>query len=156
VKESGRKHHYGAVALLLGGILMAIALAGSVLALVANVDSSDTGLKGYASALGILAALITIAVWMPQIYTTWTLKVYLFSLSAHESYESNLLEADWHGYFFLHRKDRVLVGNGAFKGPPDDTGTIEIGYEIASEYWNRGLATEAAQGMIDLRSLTKR
>jgi len=72
-----------------------------------------------------------------------------FSLSAHESHESNLLEADWHGYFFLHRKDRVLVGNGAFKGPPDDSGTIEIGYEIASEYWNRGLAIEAAQGLID-------
>ena len=72
-----------------------------------------------------------------------------FSLSAHESPESNLLEADWQGYFFLHPKDRVLVGNGAFKGPPDDSGTIEIGYEIASEYWNRGLATEAAQGMMD-------
>ncbi len=32
---------------------------------------------------------------------------------------------------------------------PDDSGTIEIGYEIAAEYWNRGLATEAAQGMVD-------
>jgi len=72
-----------------------------------------------------------------------------FSLSAIEAHESNLLEADWHGYFFLHPKDRVLVGSGAFKGPPDDSGTIEIGYEIASEYWNRGWATEAAQGMID-------
>ena len=72
-----------------------------------------------------------------------------FSLSAIESHESNLLEADWHGYFFLHPKERVLVGSGVFKGPPDDSGTVEIGYEIASEYWNRGWATEAAQGMIE-------
>ena len=71
------------------------------------------------------------------------------SLSAYEAYASNLLEADWSGYFFLHPKDRVLVGSGAFKGPPDDSGTVEIGYEIASEYWNRGWAIEAAQGMIE-------
>ena len=71
-----------------------------------------------------------------------------FSLSANESHAYNLLEADWGGYFFLHPKDRVLVGSGAFKGPPDDAGTVEIGYEIASEYWKRGWATEAAQGMI--------
>jgi RimJ/RimL family protein N-acetyltransferase len=71
------------------------------------------------------------------------------SLAALEAHASTLGEADWPGYFFLHPKDRVLVGSGVFKGPPDDSGTVEIGYEIASEYWNRGLATEAAQGMID-------
>ena len=55
----------------------------------------------------------------------------------------------WGGYLFLYPKERVLVGNGGFKGQPDETGTVEIGYEIASEYWNRGFASEAAQGMID-------
>ena len=70
------------------------------------------------------------------------------SLSAYVAHASNPLEAGWRGYCFLHRKDRVLVGSGTFKGPPDDSGTVEIGYEIASEYWNRGWATEAAQGMI--------
>jgi len=71
------------------------------------------------------------------------------SLSSLESHTSNPREAGWHGYFFLHPKDRVLVGSGVFKGPPDDSGTVEIGYEIASDYWNRGWATEAAQGMIE-------
>lgn len=71
------------------------------------------------------------------------------SLSALEAHACNLLEADWPGYFFLHPKDRVLVGSGVFKGPPDSAGTVEIGYEIASDYWNRGWATEAAQGMIE-------
>ena len=71
------------------------------------------------------------------------------SLSALEAHASNPREAGWHGYFFLHPKDRMLVGSGVFKGPPDDSGTVEIGYEIASDYWNRGLATEAAQAMVD-------
>ena len=72
-----------------------------------------------------------------------------FSLSPDESHEANLLQADWRGCFFIHPQEGVLVGSGGFKGPPDDSGTIEIGYEIASEYWNRGFATEAAQGMVD-------
>lgn len=55
---------------------------------------------------------------------------------------------DWPGYFFVHPKEGVLVGNGGFKGGPDASGTVEIGYEIATEYWNRGFATEAAQGMV--------
>jgi RimJ/RimL family protein N-acetyltransferase len=72
-----------------------------------------------------------------------------FSLPALESGTSNPPPTDWSGYFFIHPKEGVLVGSGGFKGEPDDSGTIEIGYEIASEYWNRGFATEAAQGMID-------
>ena len=72
-----------------------------------------------------------------------------FSLPDDESRESNPPPTDWRGYFFIHPKNGVLVGNGGFKGSPDESGTIEIGYEIASEYWNRGFATEVAQGMID-------
>lgn len=72
-----------------------------------------------------------------------------FSLPADESRESNPPPTDWRGYFFIHPKEGVLVGNGGFKSRPDESGTVEIGYEIASEYWNRGFATEATQRMID-------
>lgn len=72
-----------------------------------------------------------------------------FSLPADESRESNPPPTDWRGYFFIHPKEGVLVGNRGFKSRPDESGTVEIGYEIASEYWNRGFATEAAQRMID-------
>jgi [ribosomal protein S5]-alanine N-acetyltransferase len=66
------------------------------------------------------------------------------------SYLANLehFPTDWHGYFFIHPKDSILVGNGGFKGKPDESGTVEIGYEIASEHWNRGFATEAVQGLL--------
>src|SRR5918998_2851279 len=56
---------------------------------------------------------------------------------------------DWRGYFFVHPRGRALVGNGGFAGDPDDSGVVEIGYEIAPEHRNRGFATEAARAMID-------
>src|ERR687893_2681988 len=54
----------------------------------------------------------------------------------------------WRGYFFVHPRRRALVGNGGFTGDPDDSGVVEIGYEIAPEHRNRGFATEAARAMI--------
>jgi RimJ/RimL family protein N-acetyltransferase len=62
--------------------------------------------------------------------------------------EPSLAALGWWVYLFVHIHDRILVGSGGFKSEPDASGTVEIGYEIASEYRNRGLATEAAQGMI--------
>jgi RimJ/RimL family protein N-acetyltransferase len=56
---------------------------------------------------------------------------------------------DWHNYFFVHPREHALVGNGGFAGDPDDSGVVEIGYEIAPEHQNRGFATEAARAMID-------
>ncbi len=55
----------------------------------------------------------------------------------------------WWMYLFIHAGDKMLIGLGGFKGVVDEAGMVEIGYEIAPDYRNRGLATEAAQGMID-------
>src|ERR687894_1947533 len=55
---------------------------------------------------------------------------------------------DRRDYFFVHPRRRALVGNGGFTGDPDDSGVVEIGYEIAPEHRNRGFATEAARAMI--------
>jgi ribosomal-protein-alanine N-acetyltransferase len=62
--------------------------------------------------------------------------------------EPSLAARGWWVYLFIHTHERALVGSGGFKAEPDVKGAVEIGYEIASEYRNRGLATEAAQGMI--------
>lgn len=55
----------------------------------------------------------------------------------------------WWMYFFIHKADKRLIGNGGYKGKPDAEGMVEIGYAVAPGYEGRGLATEAARGMID-------
>src|SRR3954469_11370307 len=55
----------------------------------------------------------------------------------------------WWTYLFVHRADRALIGLGGYKGEPDAEGGGEIGYSIAPGYQRRGLATEAALGMIE-------
>jgi RimJ/RimL family protein N-acetyltransferase len=72
-----------------------------------------------------------------------------FSLPANESHRSERSPTDWPGYYFIHPQERALIGNGGFTGEPDDSGTVEIGFEIAPEHRNRGFATEAARAMID-------
>jgi len=54
----------------------------------------------------------------------------------------------WWTYLFVHKADRALVGLGGFKGEPNEEGTVEIGYAVAPAYRRRGLALEAAHGMV--------
>jgi RimJ/RimL family protein N-acetyltransferase len=42
-----------------------------------------------------------------------------------------------------------MIGHAGFHGPPDDTGMVEMGYTIFPQFRGRGLATEAAQRLID-------
>lgn len=46
-------------------------------------------------------------------------------------------------------KKRKAIGNIGFKGKPDETGTIEIGYSIIEEYQQMGFASEAVSAMVD-------
>lgn len=73
-----------------------------------------------------------------------------FPDSMPQGYE--ILKADpsspnWGFYLFIHASDRVLIGEGGFKGKPDEEGVVEIGYAIVPEYRQRGFATEAARGL---------
>jgi [ribosomal protein S5]-alanine N-acetyltransferase len=54
----------------------------------------------------------------------------------------------WWSYLFVHTEDRVLAGDGGFKGRPDRSNEVEIGYALVPEYRGRGLATEAAGGLV--------
>lgn len=55
----------------------------------------------------------------------------------------------WAFWFVIHTADRAIAGEGGFKGKPDETGMVEIGYAIVPEYRGRGLATELAKGLTD-------
>jgi len=54
----------------------------------------------------------------------------------------------WWTYFPIHIDDNTLIGSGGFKGPADENGYVEIGYEIAPKYRKNGYATEMAQAFI--------
>jgi len=57
--------------------------------------------------------------------------------------------APWSGYLFAEHETCTLVGNGGFVGPPDESGTVEIGYEIAPAFRLNGYATEAARALME-------
>ena len=67
------------------------------------------------------------------------------SPQVYEFIRKNLSQMEWGFYLFIHRQDRVLIGEGGFKGKPDAEGIVEIGYALIPEYRGRGLATEAAR-----------
>ena len=56
---------------------------------------------------------------------------------------------EWGYRFFVHTKDRALIGEGGYKGKPNEEGLVEIGYAIVPEYRRRGFALEAARGLSD-------
>jgi [ribosomal protein S5]-alanine N-acetyltransferase len=57
-------------------------------------------------------------------------------------------QSGWWTYFVIHRQDNKLIGTGGYQGLPDQNGLVEIGYEIAPHYRNKGLATEFAAALV--------
>ena len=55
----------------------------------------------------------------------------------------------WSGYLFASQHLGAIVGNGGFVGPPIE-GEVEIGYEIAPEFQNKGMATQAVRSLLSL------
>ena len=55
--------------------------------------------------------------------------------------------AGW-AYWYVVEKPRSLIGNCGFKGRPDATGTIEIGYSIVPARQRQGFASEAVAALI--------
>ncbi len=53
----------------------------------------------------------------------------------------------WGPRFFVREEGRTLVGWGGFKGPPV-TGVVELGYSVAPEQRDRGIATAAVEEMV--------
>ena len=66
----------------------------------------------------------------------------------YEKLRSDPSATGWWSYLFVHTENRTLAGDGGFKGPPDESGEVEIGYALVPEYRGRGLATEAAGGLV--------
>lgn len=55
----------------------------------------------------------------------------------------------WWMYLPILKAENLLIGTCGYKGPPDEKGIVEIGYEIIPAYRRRGLGKEVAEGLID-------
>ena len=53
------------------------------------------------------------------------------------------------GFAIFHTADDVVIGLCGFAGPRDTAGCVEIGYSIVPSYQGKGLASEAAQALIE-------
>jgi RimJ/RimL family protein N-acetyltransferase len=65
--------------------------------------------------------------------------------------ESLLLKKEQNGFnawIFVDKFDRSIVGDGGFKGEPNENGEIEIGYGIVKSKRRRGYAFEAVSELI--------
>src|SRR5215213_18454 len=106
-------------------------------------DSLRAELKSPA-ALGEVLGVHVPESWPPELYdadaVTWNLG----------ALESKRIPPDWGLYYITtlaHDGDPPwLVGAGGFKGEPDDTGTVEIGYSVVPEQRRRGYARDAVEG----------
>jgi ribosomal-protein-alanine N-acetyltransferase len=63
--------------------------------------------------------------------------------------ERNPNDGEWVGWFALERNTRTLIGDLGFKGRPDFSGTIELGYGLLPQFRGMGYATEAAHALLD-------
>lgn len=85
-------------------------------------------------------------VWPPELMDGDSLRWVDERLSADPA------EAGWLTWVFVWpgvagQPDR-LVGAGGFKGVPDASGTVEVGYSMLLSFREQGLATEAVEGLI--------
>jgi ribosomal-protein-alanine N-acetyltransferase len=93
-----------------------------------------------------LAAMIKADVesWPPPGNDENSLRWTLDKLQAHPE------PAGFHVWYVIltAREQRKLVGMVAFKGPPDENGTIEAGYSINEKLQRQGIATEATRAIM--------
>lgn len=57
-------------------------------------------------------------------------------------------QAGWGIWLVLLPAEQALIGDIGFKGAPDATGTVEVGYSILPAFRGQGYATEAARKLI--------
>ena len=82
---------------------------------------------------------------VPQNWTEFGDTAFKYALT---QIQHNPESRDWWTYLPVLKEGNVLLGSCGYKGPPDENGRVEIGYEIAQSFRNRGYATETTRLLI--------
>ena len=61
-----------------------------------------------------------------------------------------------HGFAAVQEETDQVIGTGAFKGPPDENGVVEIAYGIVPSFEGQGYATELAAALVAFASADPR
>ncbi|TRZ98428.1 MAG: N-acetyltransferase [Rhodocyclaceae bacterium] len=108
-------------------------------------DELAADLEGHSALRSALGVAVPDS-WPPELYDADAIRFMLQWLQENPGSE------DWGFYYFVLNATAgaspVLIGCGGFKGAPDDSGTVEIGYSILPEYRRVGYATEAVQALV--------
>jgi RimJ/RimL family protein N-acetyltransferase len=54
-----------------------------------------------------------------------------------------------HGFALVDRNEKLVVGNAAFVGAPNEAGEVEIAYGVVPSFEGRGYATQAAAALTE-------
>ena len=80
--------------------------------------------------------------WPPDLYGPRAMQFALAQLG-------DSAECGWSFWYLLtHDEPSELVGIGGFKGRPDESGSVEIGYSILADFQGKGYATEAVARLV--------
>ena len=81
--------------------------------------------------------------WPPDLYESTAMRAALEQLQ-------DPAEQGWSTWYLLSRKPGALqvMGICGFKGMPDESGSVEIGYSVLSQFRVQGYATEAVARLV--------
>jgi RimJ/RimL family protein N-acetyltransferase len=102
-------------------------------ALIAKILESDEALADY------------LKIKVPSKWSEFGSVIFKYTL---EQITLNPEAQKWCAYIPILMTENILIGSCGYKGVPDDSGMVEIGYEVAEQYRKRGLATEMADMLI--------
>lgn len=88
----------------------------------------------------------TLQVSVAENWTEFGVEALQYSL---DRLKSDKAEYPWWTFFPIHKEDKTLIGSGGYKGQPNEEGIVEIGYEIAPGYRQKGLASEFAKALVE-------
>ena len=59
----------------------------------------------------------------------------------------------WYGWYAVRAADaespRALIGGGGYFGPPDEAGTVEVGYSVLPAWQRRGYESEMVEMLVE-------
>ena len=102
------------------------------------IEKDIAGSKSLAAALGVAVP----ESWPPELYGPSAMRYALLQLGDPS-------QQSW-SFWYLMTPDEPgeLVGICGFKGRPDASGSVEIGYSVLDRFQRQGLATEAVASLV--------